>query len=318
MVSRMMRRVFVIFAIIVPVSLLVCGWGFAAFREHRLQDRMFAEMEARGDASVFAQRESAHEHRRVEAASLAGLAALLAFAAWAMCKAVLRERELHEKKTAFVAAVTHELRTPLTTLRMHAEMLEGDLVPEDRKARVYAELVRESNRLSRLVENVLAMSKLEEGRWVLEKKTGDLASAVETIVGTLVPRARDLGFDLKFSAAKACPAIAFDARAVELVTQNLVDNALKYAGSEKRDNVIDVEVRPDANALQLIVSDRGPGIEPSRREQVFERFERAHDQDKPGSGLGLALVRELARAHGGDARLIGCEEGTRIAVTFPV
>jgi signal transduction histidine kinase len=299
------------------VSTLVFGWGYASVRENRLKEQIVEQMEAANDPMAAHERSYMTWHRRVEIAGLTGLALLLAFSATVTCIAVKRQRELSDKKTAFIAAVTHELRTPLTTLRMHAEMLDQELVPEDRKKRVYEELARETERLSRLVENVLAMSKLEEGRWVIDKKRGDFARAVESIVDSLEPRAKELGFALSFKAEPECDAIEFDPRAVELVAQNLVDNALKYAaGSEPHQ--VDIAVRPNEAGVRLVVSDHGPGIAPAMRERVFDRFDRAGaNEQKPGTGLGLALVRELARAHGGDAHILDASSGLTVAVDFP-
>ncbi|HEX4515508.1 MAG TPA: HAMP domain-containing sensor histidine kinase, partial [Polyangiaceae bacterium] len=198
--KRTVPILFVWFMIIAPVTTLVVGWGYASVRENRLKERVVEQMEAAHDPLAAHERSYMVWHRRVEIAGLAALALLLAFSATVTCIAVKRQRELSDKKTAFIAAVTHELRTPLTTLRMHAEMLDQDLVPDDRKKRVFEELARETERLSRLVENVLAMSKLEEGRWVIEKKRGDLAHAVESVVDSLEPRAKELGFALSFHA----------------------------------------------------------------------------------------------------------------------
>ena len=316
-VKRTVPLLFVWFMIIAPVTTLVFGWGYASVRENRLKAREVAAMEAAHDPMAAHERSYMEWHKRVEIAGLAGLALLLAFSATVTCIAVKRQRELSDKKTAFIAAVTHELRTPLTTLRMHAEMLDQDLVPDDRKKRVYEELARETERLSRLVENVLAMSKLEEGRWVIEKKKGDLAGAVESVVDSLEPRAKELGFALNFHAEPECRTIEFDPRAVELAVQNLVDNALKYA-AESKPHEIDIAVEPNEAGVRVVVKDHGPGIAPAMRERVFDRFDRAGaSEKKPGTGLGLALVRELARAHGGDARILDVTAGLAVAVDFP-
>ena len=299
--------------LVLPIATLVYGWAYASVREGRVKHRLIAELEARGDLKdAEYERNYAKWHERIEGTALASLTVLVVVSAWATWTAVRKQRELSEKKTAFVAAVTHELRTPLTTLRMHAEMLEQNLVPPERTARVYSELVRETGRLSRLIENVLAMSKLEEGRWGLEKKSGDLAATVEAVVDSIRPRAKELGFELHFRAEPERDPIAFDARAVELVTQNLVDNALKYASdAEPR------EVEITVSGSEIAVRDHGPGISADRRERVFDRFDRAGASEKPGSGLGLALVRELARAHGGDARILDVPRGTKVSVSFP-
>ena len=305
-----MRRVFVIFAIIVPVSLSRVRLGLRVAREWPTR-----RSHVRGNGSA---RRRIGLPRNARALASAGASKpqgssvsprSLAFAAWATCKAIVSERELHQKKTAFVAAVTHELRTPLTTLRMHAEMLDGDLVPENRKARVYAELVRESNRLSRLVENVLAMSKLEEGRWVLEKKRGDLASAVETIVRHALRPARTrsrIRFPLKFSAAKECPSIAFDAAPSNSSRKTLVDNALKYADP----NVIDVEVRAERDVLETR-RERSRSGNRSRATRSRLRSLRTRRQNETGERApgSRSFAKASARAHGGDARLIVDREG---------
>jgi signal transduction histidine kinase len=316
-VKRTVPILFVWFMIIAPVTTLVVGWGYASVRENRLKERVVEQMEAAHDPLAAHERSYMVWHRRVEIAGLAALALLLAFSATVTCIAVKRQRELSDKKTAFIAAVTHELRTPLTTLRMHAEMLDQDLVPDDRKKRVYEELARETERLSRLVENVLAMSKLEEGRWVIEKKRGDLAHAVESVVDSLEPRAKELGFALSFHAEPECRTIEFDPRAVELAVQNLVDNALKYA-AESEPHQVEIAVEPNDAGVRLVVKDHGPGIAVAMRERVFDRFDRAGaSEKKPGTGLGLALVRELARAHGGDARILEVTRGLAVAVDFP-
>ena len=315
MTRRWVTFVVVFFGFVAPIATLVYGWAYASVRENRLKERWVEELEARHDPRAAYERTYMVWHRRIEEAGLGGLVLVLVGAAWTTWIAARRQRELSAKKAAFVAAVTHELRTPLTTLRMHAEMLEGGLVAPERTARVYAELSREAARLSRVVENVLAMSKLEDGRWVLDKRRADLAAAVGTIAATLEPRAKDRGFALRVSAEPGDVEVELDPRALELVVQNLVDNALKFAADgEPRE--IDVRVVPGDSAVELVVRDHGPGIAPELRERVFDRFDRAGHSDKPGTGLGLALVRELARAHGGDARVVE-GPGAAIAVTFP-
>ena len=304
-----------VFGFALPVGTLVYGWAYASVRENRLKEAWVEELEARKDPRAHYERTYMVWHRRIETTGLVGLVLVLAAAAWTTASAAKKQRELSAKKTAFVAAVTHELRTPLTTLRMHAEMLEEGLVPPERTARVYAELSREAQRLSRVVENVLAMSKLEDGRWVLDKHRSDFASAVRGIVASLEPRARERGFALRVFADGVVP-LDFDSRALELVTQNLVDNALKFAeGCEPHE--VDVRIAAREGGVELVVRDHGPGIAPEMRKRVFDRFDRAGESDKPGTGLGLALVRELARAHGGDAHVLNDGPGTSVAVVFP-
>lgn len=235
--------------------------------------------------------------------ALAGLIAAVGFAALAIARAGRRADELSAQKTAFVSAVSHELRTPLTTLRMHAELLQEGLVAPERLQVFYDDLAHESLRLSRLVENVLAVSQLEEGRRVLQLRPGDLAEQVREVVASQARHVERRGFPpVELELPEAPVPVAFDAQAVEQVVVNLLDNALKYA-RDARDRGVRVALELAPGRAVLRVQDRGPGIPEADRGRVFERFyrvQRDHDAHTPGTGLGLALVRDLARAHGGD------------------
>lgn len=243
---------------------------------------------------------------RWQALALLGLVLAVALAALAIIRASRRAEDLARQRSAFVSAVSHELRTPLTTIRMHAEMLEDDLVDDARRPRVYREIATESVRLSRLVENVLEISRLEEGRRPLRLQRGDLAAHVREVALGQGPFVESRGSTLALRADAAVEA-AFDAQALEQIVVNLIDNAVKYAPGE-----IEVEVQATPERALVRVLDRGPGIPEAERERVFERFhrvERAESAHKPGTGIGLSLVRELARAHGGDASARAREGG---------
>ena len=261
------------------------------------------------------------------------LAILLAVAA--IHRATTRAEQLARERAAFVSAVSHELRTPLTTLRMHAEMLQDGLVSDARRPTVYADLVTESARLARLVENVLELSRLEEGRRPMQIREGRLGIYVSDLGEGLRRYIEQKGFTLRLVVPDTPVRASYDAQAVEQIVTNLVDNAIKYAAShEPRE--IELAVGLEGAFAFIDVRDRGPGIPESERERVFERFHRVDRPEHahaPGTGIGLSLVRDFARSMGGDATVLGREEdgaegaggprigrrgsGTVIRVTLP-
>jgi signal transduction histidine kinase len=250
----------------------------------------------------------------LQVSALLGLVVIVALAAFVVNRAARRAEALSAQKSAFVSAVSHELRTPLTTIRMHAEMLREGLVPEDKRGRFLSQLVHEAARLGHLVENVLELARLEQGRRSLELCSADLASHVAAVVDEQRDLARARGFELVGPEPGLEVVASFDEQAVSQIVANLIDNSLKYAArADRRD--IEVRVEPKGPGAVVRVTDHGPGIAPAERERVFERFHRAVGEAQghiPGTGIGLALVRELARAQGGDAIVAepdggGCE-----------
>jgi signal transduction histidine kinase len=249
---------------------------------------------------------------------LVGLLLIVLLAIGAVMRASSRAEELAAQKSLFVSAVSHELRTPLTTIRMHAEMLEEGLVSDKRRPQVLDELARESVRLARLVDNVLEVSRLEDGQRPMRIKDGDLCAHVRSVVEGQRRFIESKGLNLVLTLPDSAEA-SFEAQAMEQILVNLLDNASKYGASEDGELEVRVEVE-DARAV-LSVLDRGPGIPEALRESVFERFyrvEREEDAHAPGTGIGLALVRELARAQGGEAEICGRDGGgTEARVTLP-
>jgi signal transduction histidine kinase len=243
-------------------------------------------------------------------AALCALWLMTFLAAAAIVLSARRADALSRQKSAFVSAVSHELRTPLTTLRMHAEMLEEGLVTDTRRPKVHAELVRESVRLARLVDNVLSLSRLEEGKRHIRASDADLRALVRDTVEGQRRFVHERGFSLAGPEEGTAVEARVDPQAVEQIVVNLLDNAVKYgAGKEK---AIEVWVGAIDGAPAIAVRDRGPGIPARERRKVFQRFHRVEREEHahaPGTGIGLALVAELAEAHGGEASVHPREGG---------
>ncbi len=222
--------------------------------------------------------------------------------------AARRADQLARQRGSFISAVSHELRTPLTTLRMHSELLRDGLVSDEKRRKFHDDMVQESVRLSHLVENVLEATRLEEGRRPLRATRANLGDSVRAIAAAQAPFLATKGFTIEVDAGDV--EATFDRQAIEQVVVNLLDNAVKYAGSGER--TITVEVTEDGGFAVLRVLDRGPGIPAGEHEKVFARFHRVQrpgEEHVVGTGLGLALVRELAAAHGGSARASDREGG---------
>jgi signal transduction histidine kinase len=213
---------------------------------------------------------------------------------------------LSERRASFVSSVTHELRTPLTTFRLYSEMLADDMVPEGEQRRGYLRTLQtEATRLTHLVENVLAYSRIERGsaRARIEETT------VAELAGRAVPRLEEravsagmkLAVDLPEDVASA--RLRADLTATEQILFNLVDNACKYAAPPAGTETLHISFHRDARHLQIRVRDHGPGIPPRERRRLFKPFHKSAQEaaaSKPGVGLGLSLSRRLARALGGN------------------
>ncbi len=215
---------------------------------------------------------------------------------------------LSERRGDFVSAVTHELRTPLTTFRMYSEMLAAGMVTDEAKRHRYLNTLRiEAERLSHLVENVLAYARLERGRARGRIEAVPVAQLVERVRGRLAERSVQAGMELavEVPANVAAMLVLADTSVVEQILFNLVDNACKYAAAAQ-DKHIHLVAERRAGGIVIKVCDHGPGISGEQAMRLFQPFSKSsHDaaNSAPGVGLGLALSRRLARELGGDLTL---------------
>ncbi len=225
---------------------------------------------------------------------------------------VLATVRFAERRSNFVAAVSHELKTPLTAIRMYAEMLRDDLVSSEEKRRSYYEIITlESERLTRLIQNVLELAKLERGARSMALEVGDPAQVLQDVARMLGPHAAERGFDLVVEAQPGGTAAYFDRDALTQVLVNLVDNAVKFS-SEARDRRIVLRVEQNPGWISVWVRDHGPGVPPRQLRRVFEPFfrgERELTRKTQGTGIGLALVGGLIRGMGGRVKASNAPDG---------
>ena len=238
----------------------------------------------------------------------AWIGALLAIAAAA---ALLRGvMALSERRASFVSSVTHELRTPLTTFRLYSEMLAEDMVPDGEKRRGYLRTLQaEATRLTHLVENVLAYSRVERGSARARVEETTAAALAARIVPRLEERVAAAGAALAVELPDDVGALALrtDVTAVEQILFNLVDNACKYALGPEGSPPLQVRFAAAGAMLAVEVCDHGPGVGPAERKRLFRPFSKSAEDaanSKPGIGLGLSLSLRLARALGGKLELV--------------
>ncbi|MHC4624713.1 MAG: sensor histidine kinase [Planctomycetota bacterium] len=217
--------------------------------------------------------------------------------------------KLAEKKDDFISAVSHELRTPLTSIRMYAEMLEKDWVKsEDRRGEYYRNMRQESERLTRLIENVLDFSRIQKGRKSYSFNVGDLNDCVTNVVEMMRPYARQNGFLIKTDLEQLAQT-TFDNDAVKQIVVNLLDNAIKYARNAQ-DRTLTVRTKGDNQFILIEVEDHGPGVPHRQRQKIFEEFYRLGSEatrETVGTGLGLALVKKFAQAHNGFVEILSAK-----------
>lgn len=244
---------------------------------------------------------AAVSRRRVLEMVLVGLSILVVTAGLiVILVAAARERKLSALKSDFVANVSHELKTPLALVRMFGELLQSGRVDSEEKRRQYLGIiVSESERLGALIENVLDFAKVERGKQAYDFVESNVADVVARAVEACRVRAEREQVALEYEVEPLLPLVRLDERAVEIAVINLVDNALKYASDGKR---ISVRVTREKNKVKVSVADYGQGIPQEERKRIFERFVRgksAAGKQTRGSGIGLALVKHIAEAHGG-------------------
>jgi signal transduction histidine kinase len=204
----------------------------------------------------------------------------------------------------FVAAVSHEFRSPLTSLSHIADLLAHDRVPSDEaRKKSFDILVRDTDRLRRLVEGLLDFGRFEAGAATLRLETVDVTDLVRSTVVDFQERVAAEGYAIELSDPSEATFALADREALSRALWNLLDNAVKYSPECR---TVWVEMTRQTDQITIVVRDQGLGIPIQEQREIFDRFVRGADSKARrirGTGIGLAMVREIVRAHGGDIRL---------------
>jgi signal transduction histidine kinase len=264
-------------------------------------------------------REMVRRQAMIFMAALALLLVVIAGGLVATYRLVRRESEIARLKSDFVANVSHDLKTPLALIRMFAETLEMDRVPDERRRReYYGVLTRESERLSRLIDNVLDFSRIESGGQRYQIAPGPVEPIVHEVIESFRHPLHQQGFTVDVTIEPDLPDVPLDGDAMKQALANLVDNAMKYSGDRRH---VRVAARRDGAGVAVEVADDGIGVPLSERERIFEKFYRvgrSETQGRRGSGVGLALVKHIVEAHGGRVTVDGRPgEGSRFTLHLP-
>ena len=247
------------------------------------------------------------------------LVLLVVFGLFGMYRITSTQIELSQKKSDFVSAVSHELNTPLASIRMYGEMLvEGWVEGEEKKRSYYRHIHDESERLSRLVQNVLCLAELERNEWPIHPADHDPVQFVEGIAQRLNKQADQAGFELATLIEGEPGPIRIDPDAMTQILINLIDNAIKFSKGAATKKVILRVNRVDGGCL-IGVRDFGPGIPRRKLKRIFEKFYRLDNEmtrRTRGTGIGLALVKMLADAMGAQVEAANRRPGAEFSIRF--
>ncbi|MBI4231578.1 MAG: HAMP domain-containing histidine kinase [Planctomycetes bacterium] len=292
----------------VKASLFLAGDGSLGEDVHRARigDRLPTwAVEVRDlDAGAVAARVETLQRRYLLWAG--GVVGIVALCGGLLVRSLGAERDLARRKVDFLSSVTHELKTPLSAIRMYGEMLRDGWTDDPAKrARYLDHITRESERLSRLIHNVLDLSRVERNPTAVSMRLGPCDGVVREVVETMGPELERDGVRVTLAVDPGLPEIRFDADGLRQILVNLLDNARKYGrrpGSERADGSLDpveVRLRRDGARVRLEVADQGVGVAPAERARIFEAFVRGASAGvAQGAGLGLAVASALARAMG--------------------
>ncbi len=242
--------------------------------------------------------------RRLLLAGLAMVGFLVLVGSYLIARAVTRELAVARLQSDFVSAVSHEFRSPLTSMRHLTELLaDGAVAGEERRRRYYQVLARETERLHRLVESLLNFGRMEAGAVQYRLEPLDPAVLVEDVVAEFQAEVAGDSHRIELHAPRSAARVRADPEALGRALWNLLDNAVKYSPGSA---TIRVELASEAERVAIRVGDQGVGIPAAEQAEIFNKFVRgaaSRASGIKGTGIGLAMVRHIVQAHGGEVRL---------------
>jgi two-component system phosphate regulon sensor histidine kinase PhoR len=233
---------------------------------------------------------------------------------------ITKQKRLESVRKDFVANVSHELRTPLSVIKGYIETLvDGRDMPVEDRERFLRTIQRHTERLNSLLEDLLALSRLESINPELHREPVSLSTLITGLIDDYRARPATAGHSLNFALDPAVSEILIDPLKITQVFENLLENALKYA---PRGSHIDISTRLHANDVEICIRDNGPGIPEADLPHIFERFyrvDKGRSREKGGTGLGLSIVKHIVQLHGGR---VWCEsklgQGTAFFFSLPL
>ncbi|MCK5918383.1 MAG: HAMP domain-containing histidine kinase, partial [Cocleimonas sp.] len=245
--------------------------------------------------------------------TLAGFALLISTLAWFLYREQTREIRLATQRVQFVSQVSHELKTPLTNIRLYAEMLEDQLDDDPQQQRYLQVITDESQRLSRLIANVLNFSRKPR----LHKREFELNTVIQQSIAHFKPSfaAKSIALNLDL---QAMGSLLSDPDALEQIINNLLSNVEKYAADGKQ---VDISSTIDQQQFSLKIRDYGKGIARNERKRIFQPFYRINNQlteGVSGTGIGLAIAKQQAELLGGSLELANVSQGTCFQLKLPL
>ena len=238
-------------------------------------------------------------------------------AAVGVLRDVTRLERTEAMRRTFVADVSHELRTPIASIGAAAETLaEGDVAKAE-ASELFELVLRQTGRMRELIDDLMDLAQIESGAVVVESENVPLLALLQEVAEDLAPAARDQEVEVRVSGDPEVT-VSGDRRRIGQVVRNLLDNAIKFSPAG---GSVELEAFQEARQPGFSVTDEGPGIPRPERDKIFQRFyqvDRSRSKTRPGSGLGLSIVKHIVHLHGGSIEVVdGPRRGARFVVRFP-